>query len=324
MTRRRSGIGCRLSWLAIALFVVLVPVVAPMPTGGQQAPDARPETLPYLYDADGIYADGEITTLARDAELLQSTGIPTLVYARAVPAADADIAESQAFADQVRREWDVASESGADDGLVLLFSWVPQNPQASTAVFSYGEHTFDGSGLSPVSIQRTIDTSVRSLVEQERPFEALVYLMRETRYTGIYAPPPPDPVEGFAETMQSALRWAGPLVAVVALIALGALTASFWRVKPSHARVWAVVAIVLGVAAALWSLSVYAKSGTGVASALVIVAALAVATWTWSRLGFERHGGRKVRRRAVPSTHTLMRKRRQARVMLARESGVQR
>ena len=94
--------------------------------------------------------------------------------------------------------------------MVLLFSWVPQNPLASTTVFSYGDRTFDGSGLTPGAIQETIDTSVRSLVEQERPFEALVYLMRETRYNGIYAPPPPALVEGGAKATNGAVRLAKP------------------------------------------------------------------------------------------------------------------
>lgn len=313
-----------MSWLAIALFVVLVPIFAPMPTGSQPAPDARPETLPFIYDADGVFDTNEMGTLRRDAELLQSTGIPTLVYIRAVPAADAARNESQAFADQVRREWGVHSASGADDGLVLLVSWVTQNPLASTTVFSYGEHTFDGSGLSPESIQATIDTSVRSLVEQERPFEALVYLMRETRYAGIYAPPPPEPVEGLAATVHDAMRWVGPAMVMITLVVLGALTTTFWHVKPTQRRVWTIVITVLAGAAVLWSLAVYGQSRVGIASALVMVAALAIAAWTWSRRGFERHGSRPVRRRVVPSTDTLMRKRHQARTMLAREAGGQR
>jgi hypothetical protein len=265
-----------------------------------------------------------MATLRRDAELLQSTGIPTLVYVRAVPAANAARGESQAFADQVRREWGVESVEGADDGLVLLFSWVPQNPLASSTVFSYGDNTFAGSGLTPDEIQESIDTSVRSLVEQERPFEALIYLMRETRYTGIYVPPPPPPLGDTGKALHGSLDWAALAIATLTALALASLTRTFWRVKPAHRQVWSITGVVLAVAGVLWSISVYSESRTGVASSLVIVALLAFATWTWSRLEFERHGSRPVRRRAVPSTITLMRRRHQARAMLARKTGDQR
>lgn len=321
MTRLHLNLGCRISWLAIALFVVAVPFLAPMPTDSQSAPGPRPETLPFIHDADGVFTADQMGTLQRDAQLLQSTGIPTLVYVRAVTAAEAAHGESQQFAEQVRRDWQVESEPSADDGLVLLFSWVPQNPLASTTVFSSGEHTFDDTGLTPEAIQRTIDTSVRSLIEQDRPFEAVVYLMRETRYTGIYAPPPPTPLDGNVRALNTVLRWAGPALAVITAGVLVALTATFWRVKPGHRRVWTVVGLVLAGATILWSLAVIGQSRAGVASALAMIAALALAAWTWSRLGFERHGSRAVRRRAVPSTETLMRRRHQARIMLARGTG---
>ena len=73
--RLPSGILCRLSWLAIALFVIAVPILAPMPTGGQVAPDPRPDALPFIYDADGIFSPEQMSTLQRDAQLVQSTGL---------------------------------------------------------------------------------------------------------------------------------------------------------------------------------------------------------------------------------------------------------
>jgi hypothetical protein len=315
---------CRIGWVVLALFVLLVPILEPMPATGQPEPDPRPGETVYFHDAGGLFTAEEVSTLARDARLLQSSGIPTLVYVRTATASEAGHSESRAFADRVRDSWDIATSSGADDGLVLLFSWVPQNPLASTTVFSHGEHIFEGHGLTPEAIQATIDGSVRSLVEQERPFEAVVYLMRETRYNGIYSPPAPPAVEGFAKTLNRALPVLGPGVALGTIGALSAFTASFWRVKPDPRRVTIIVAASLAVVVALWSVSVYAQGRIGIVSAMVILVALGIAAWTWSRLGFERHGSRPVRRRDVPSTHTLMRKRRQARVMTGRATGVHR
>jgi hypothetical protein len=315
---------CRIGWVALALFVLLMPIFAPTPATGQPEPDPKPGDTVYFHDADGLFTAEEISTLARDARLLQSSGIPTLVYVRTASASEAGHSESRSFADRVRDSWDIETSAGADDGLVLLVSWVPQNPLASTTVFSHGEHTFEGHGLTPETIQGTIDASVRSLVEQDRPFEAVVYLMRETRYNGIYSPPAPPAVEGFARTLNSALPVLGPLMALGTMGVLAAFTTSFWGVKPDPRRVTNIIIVTLAIVVALWSVSVWAQSRIGIASALVVLVALGIAAWTWSRLGFERHGSRPVRRRAVPSTHTLMRKRRQARAMPGRATGVHR
>lgn len=315
---------CRIGWVAMALFVVLAPILTSTPATSQPEPDPKPGETVYFHDADGLFTAEQVSTLGRDARLLQSSGIPTLVYVRQTTPSEAGHSESRAFADSVREAWDVATAAGADDGLVLLLSWVPQNPLASTVVFSHGERTFAGHGLTTEAIEATIQTSVRSLVEQDRPFEAAVYLMRETRYNGIYSPPAPPAVEGFAKTLNTALPVLGPALTAGAILALAALTASFWRVKPVARRVTIVVAAGLALVVALWTISVIAQSRIGIVSALIILIALAMATWTWSRLGFERHGSRPVRRRAVPSTHTLMRKRHQAKRMYGRVRGVQR
>lgn len=312
---------CRWTPLAIALFVLLVPVLAPMPGASQTEPDPRPTETTYFYDENGLFPGDQRAVLERDAQLLQSTGIPTVVYVRVVTANEAENSDAQAFADEIRRSWDVESSPGADDGLVLLFSWVPQQPLASTTVQSYGAHTFDHSGLSADAIATTIATSVSSLVEQEHPYEAMVYLMRETRYTGIYAPPPPAPLEGAAKTLHAMLSWAGPTVAVGTGMLLIARTATYWRMRPAARHVATTIGIVIAGAVALWAMSVYGQSRVGVVSALAMLLELALAAWTWSRVAFRRHGERPVRRRAVPSTVTRMRKRHQARLMLAREMG---
>jgi uncharacterized membrane protein YgcG len=288
---------------------------------GQQATDPLPEQVPFFHDAANLFDDNQRATLERDARLIQSSGVPTLVYVRTVSTAEAQVERSQVFADQVRQDWAIESSAGADDGLVLLFSWVPDNPAASTAVFSYGANTFADSGLTPASIQQTIDTSVRSLIEQRKPFEAVVYFMRETRYDGIYAPPPPPPTEGGAKVVHDALRFVAPALVAATVLVLAWLTVRFWQVKPAEREVWWIVAATVLGTTVLWSMAVYAQSRPGVAASLLILGALAVAAWAWSRVGFASHGSAPVRRRSVPPTSRLMRKRHQARVMLVRSAG---
>jgi hypothetical protein len=316
VTRRSSGKA--VIFLVLALLMIR-PSALPA-TAYQQQPDPPPETTPQFYDADGLFDDDQLRVLRRDGRLVQRSGIPTLVYVRAVSPDAAGRGESLEFANQVRQDWQIESAPGADDGLVLLFSWVPQNPLATTTVTSYGEHTFVDKGLSAEAIQHTIDTSVRSLVEQERPFEALIYLMRETRYAGIYTPPQPQAVSGLAASLQDALRWVAPILLLVSGTILSTFTFIFRREKPSKRHAWSLISIVLSGATALWLISVQAQSRIGVASSLLILLILATAAGIWSRTVIRHQSGQTTRRRVVPSTVTLMRMRRQARVVTPHRS----
>jgi uncharacterized membrane protein YgcG len=307
---------------ALAALVVLLAFMAPPSLGAQDVPDPRPEDVPYFYDASGVFSEDEQGTLQRDAKLLQSSNIPTLVYVREVAAEQASRENSQAFADEVRRSWAIESSAGADDGLVLLFSWVPGNPKASTVVQSYGEATFARSGLTPESIQNTIDTSVRSLIEQKHPFETMVYLMRETRYTGIYVPPPPPALGDTAQTVHDVLDWLAPAVAGITALVFGVLSLRFWKTLPRSRQVWTIVGLSLSVALLLWIASVRTQSDAGVASALAIVAILAGAVWLWTHAPFTTHGSTTVRRRNVRGTPRRMLKQRQTRAMQLRAAKV--
>lgn len=307
--------------LTLLMLSMLAAAVAPGLVSGQEAPDARPDKLPFFYDAAGMFPEDQRNTLARDAQLLQSTEIPTLVYVREGSALHADKQQSQAFADRLRAEWGVESAEGADDGLVLLVSWVPGTPQASTAVFSYGAATFDDSGLTPDSIQQTIDTSVASLIDQGKPFETLVYLMRETRYTGIYSPPPPPPVEGVAKTIHDSLEWATPVAVVAVTLLLASRSLALWRTGPVSREMWTVAAGVLAFALVLWITAVYAQSRAGVIGTLLLVALLALTCWLWTHPPFTTRHATLARRRSVPPTRRLMRQRHQIRQMLARTTG---
>lgn len=311
----------RFSLRLIALLVSMLALAAPFAVAAQETPPPKPEDVPFFVNATDLFTEEQLQALRRDGELLQSTEIPTLVYVREVNAAEADPASAQSFANDLRHEWDIESSNGADDGLVLLVSWVAEDPQASTAVFSYGRATFEGSGLTPESIQETIDTSVASLIDQGHPFETLIYLMRETRYTGIYAPPPPPPIEGAARAVHDALMWFGPGLASAAAVILITLSMQFWRERPAPRQIWTIAGATIGASVLLWRVSVYAQSRVGVASALIVVALLALFTWLWTHKPFTSRHARPIRTRAVPPTRRILRKRHQARQMLLRGTG---
>lgn len=283
--------------------------------GAQTQPDPRPQTVPYFYDPSDVFPEDQEVTLARDAQLLQSMNIPTVVYVRTASAEEAEAEPSRAFADTVRREWDVETAPGADDGLLILLSYVPDSPEASTVVASWGESTFEGSGLTPEYVQSVLDRDVRTLLDMGFPFEAMVYGLRQIRYGGIYLPPPPAPLEGTAQALHNVLGWVGPALAMVAVAGFIILSI---RQRPARrmpqALVWKVAGLTGAIVFLLALLSVWGRSRIGIGSALLILIALAIYVWFWTHPSKPR--SRNTRRRSVPPTNRRLRKRRQAQRMM--------
>ena len=301
--------------LAVLMLYLLLPGV-PEVTAAQAEPDPPPKTLPYFYDPSDVFPEDQQVTLTRDARLMQRSGIPSVVYVRTASADEVGKKSSRAFADTVRREWNVESAPGADDGLVILLSFVPDNPAASTAVASWGTSTFDDSGLTPEYIQSVLDRDVSTLLDMEFPFEAMVYGLRQIRYGGIYFPPPPDPLEGDAKTLHDILQWVGPALAIGAVSAFVALSLRRHadRLKaPSF--IWKTAGLAGMLVVMLSVLSVIGRSRVGIGSALLILVALAVHAWLWSHP--PRPQAWHIERRTVPPTSQRLRKRRQTRRMLA-------
>lgn len=301
--------------LAVLMLYLLLPGV-PEIMAAQAQPDPPPETLPYFYDPSDVFPEDQQVTLTRDARLMQRSGIPSVVYVRTATAGEAGKESSRAFADTVRREWNVESSPDADDGLVILLSYVPDNPATSTAVASWGTSTFHDSGLTPEYIQSVLDRDVSTLLDMEFPFEAMVYGLRQIRYGGIYFPPPPDPLEGGAKTLHDVLRWIGPALTIGTVSALVAL--SLRRHADSHIPrmfLWKTVGLTGTLVVMLSVLSVIGRSRVGIGSALLILVALAIHAWLWSRPP-KRHS-RPIQSRIVPPTSQRLRKRRQTQTMLA-------
>ena len=286
---------------------------------GQAQPDPAPETLPYFYDPSDVFPEDQEGTLARDARLVWSSGIPTVVYVRTTSAEQAEREPSRAFADMVRRTWDVETAPGNDDGLVILLSYVPDNPVSSTVVASWGESTFEDSGLTPEYVQSVLAGDVRTLLDMEFPFEAMVYGLRQIRYGGIYFPPPPAPLEGTAETLHNVLFWVGPASAITATAGFIVLSARRQGVhQMPQSLVWKVVGFTSALILLLALLSVIGRSEIGIGSAVLILISLALHTWIWTHPSPPQ--SRYTRRASVPSTRQRIRKRRQARSMVTAEA----
>lgn len=296
----------RLRRLVQMLLAALSMLLWTLPLHAQPAPDPRPEAIPFYYDPAPVFDEGQRKTIARDAELVQSSQIPTLLYVRPATVDEAAPDAATAFATDVRETWRVESSDGADDGLVLLYSHVEGNPGASTIVASWGEATFEGSGLTPAYVENLLAKNPRTLLDDGHPFEAVVYALRELRYGGIYLPPPPAPVEGARSVAQAIANVAGPLM-VVATVAASVMISLRGQQRTFFRHPWRTGTAITGTLVALAMVSVYGQSPIGIASIAILVVVIAL------RIRASTRPADGTRCRSVPPTVRRMRRRVQLR-----------
>ena len=223
-------------------------------------------STPTLLVSEGLLSDGELGALQRDADLAQRSGVPILFV---IVGGDGTSAGSaQGYAEQLRTDYAVETSAGADDGIVMVVHWVANDPSLSTVVYSAGTHAFDTTGLSDATIQATIDEFVLPRLQDGQIFEAGIFLMRLTRATSLYVPPPARPITGAAATVQQAPRVVAPL------LALGVIAVAVWRRQPTTRERHAIIAGGLALALVLAALSVWTHSRIGIGSTFAIVAVL--------------------------------------------------
>lgn len=303
----------RLPGILVALVFCTAFAVTSGTSMAQSEPGPRPDDVPLYYDPENVFPENQRPVLVSDAERLTSTDIPILVYVRTATIDEAVEEQSQAFADSVRTGWDIATEPGADDGMVILLSWVPEQKDQSSIVISWGEHTFDESGLTPEYVNNVLNTTMRPFLESGLPFEAMFAGMREIRYGGIYFPPPVAPLTPTQDAVHQVVTIAGPLAAVATPVTFVYLSLrQGFGASASRRRMYKVILAVLALVALLAIMSVYGRSAIGVASALLILVSLAIQTWLWTHPSGRRQ---KTGVRAVPPTSRRARKRHQARAM---------
>jgi uncharacterized membrane protein YgcG len=309
----------RTRWLTLALLgaVLVAVMLTARATSGQEdlatqaAPPPRPEPVPELYNATELFTSDELSVLENDAFRLQSINIPTVVYVRIADSDDADAASTQQFADTVRNEWGIESAPGTNDGLVLLVTLDKQGKHGHSIAVSYGDATFQHSGLTPEYIEGVFHDQMMPLLEKGRYYEAMYTGIRKVRYGGIYFPPPVPPLERGQRAVHDGVSWVAPISVIAVSAMFIAMSLRLTMDAPERRPLVRKIGIAVGIwIVALAILSVYGQSAIGIASALLITISLAIEHWIWTRPRTEHRTG--VRKRAVPPGSRRVRKLRQA------------
>jgi uncharacterized membrane protein YgcG len=301
-----------------AVLVAVLLVMCSTPAIAQRephnAPAGRPDPVPTFYNATDLFSDKELSVLEQDAFRLTRINIPTVVYVQIADSEFADERSTQQFADTVRDKWDIASAPGADDGLVMLITLDKQGEHGHSLSLSYGEATFQHSGLTPEYIQDVFEHQMLPRLKDGRYYEALYTGMRRVRYGGIYLPPPVPPLEGSAQTVHTNLNWIAPISVIAVSAMFITLSLRMTMDAPRRRSLIRMIGAAVGIwIVAIAILSVYGRSSIGIASALLIALSLAIQLWIWTRPHTERRPG--VRGRAVPPASRHVRKLQQAKRM---------
>lgn len=229
---------------------------------------AAQSSFPTLISSSGLFSEGELATLQRDADLAQRSGVPIMFVV--VRGDGTSAGSAQSYAETYRADRGVETSAGADDGIVFLVHWVPDAPEKSVVVYSAGSHAFQTTGLNDESIQRYITGFVEPRLHDGMLFEANVFLMRLTRATSLYDPPPVRAITGVALGVQRAL------IAIAPLAALGTMALTWRTSRPAKRQRWKLIALSFAVVIAVAMFSVWTHSRIGIASVLVMLVSLAI------------------------------------------------
>lgn len=303
-------------WMGLqGIVMALVLCVGCLVTSGtalaQTDQRSRPDELPRYYDPENVFPENQRAVLVSDADRLAPTEIPILVYVRTASVDDAMEEQAQAFADTVRTEWNIATEPNADDGMVILLSWVPDQKDQSSIVISWGEHTFDENGLTPDYVSFVNRTTIQPFLDGGYPFEAMYGGMRKIRYGGIYFPPPVPPLTNTQHAIHQGINVLGPVAVIsVPIVFVSLSVKKRFGASASRREIHKVTMAVFLLVSFLFTFAILGRSEIGIASALLILVSLAIQVWLWTHPPRQRRSSREP---LVPMRSRRMTKRAQYR-----------
>ncbi|HYJ12374.1 MAG TPA: TPM domain-containing protein, partial [Thermomicrobiales bacterium] len=188
-------------------------------TGSEDAATLAPRFDPTqrLYDNANVLTEHQDGSFENDLERLSALGVEMVVYTRI--STDDEIA-SQAFADQIRSEWQVESADGADDGLVLVLTYDMSDLDNHSVVASWGENTFPVRQLTADRYEEILADEIRPELEDGNFDFGLMYGVRRVLNYADYSPPDPAQLTSLQVTI-------GNLAGLVSAITLQAVVIGY-------------------------------------------------------------------------------------------------
>ncbi len=238
---------------------------------------------PWLIRDDARMFNGEqLDRFQFDLRRLQRLGVDVMVYTRQ---SDASTRESERFAEELRDTWNVDSEPGADDGLLILLNVSEEFPRRSAFIVSAGRNFYPVGQLDEADFTNILEQEIQPNFGQERYDVALAYAVRRLLYAADYTPPNPPALTGIQSFAHEVGRIGGPVMlqaSLLGLVLVPVLMEHRLTTRPSRKSVQ-MYALIFATASGLIALfSVVGRSDLGILMA-VLVSALVLAVVAYSQ-----------------------------------------
>lgn len=270
------------------------PDQGPMP-GNVGQPQA-PLQSKRVYDMANLLDDREEGKVENDASRLNRFGIPTVIITMS-----SDITAEQAseFAADVRRQWNVESAAGADDGLVMLIVAGESARRSIFSVMSWGAQALPHMGVDLLISKQIQKEWLDPNLAEFDIYEGILFSLRRFIYLSIYETEPSPPLTDSQSTTRTILQWAAPLLTLAGLLSFLPKWINASRIWSDErkrtigfVRSWGVPVLTFDLAVA----SVWARSTIGIVCTLVLIGAMVV---TWARTDHAPNSSRTIGQRPI-------------------------
>ncbi|MDQ3044475.1 MAG: DUF2207 domain-containing protein [Chloroflexota bacterium] len=217
MRRRRSHGGVLA--LAGAIWLILV--------GAGNTPQdlARLETIAlefgvpepgrHVYSRPGLLSEEQEQLLQREAAVIERSGLKVIIYLRIY---EATYAETQRDAAELLEGWQIESEPGARDGVVIFANMRVSNPAYGWVALAGGAGAARERALTPDKLRESRRWMIPGIVRGDMP-AGIVEGLRQLAYEAQFGPTPRQDRASAQSSLANALR--GPLAILAAIVSLG-------------------------------------------------------------------------------------------------------
>lgn len=187
-----------------------------------------------LVDDAGVFTEEERAEIEAAIERVEAAGAPTVVYLHLLSTqTDRAVTDGQ----RLMAEWDVQSETGALDGVVMYFNLEPDDPNRGEFGIVAGQAHYD-EGALPQSRLDTIRDEMIDLLADDRMAEAIVLGLEMTEDYLQSGPPEPTAFQTLTEHVASGPVSIANALALAITGALGAIGWRTWRDRPQAGYVY--------------------------------------------------------------------------------------
>ncbi len=192
----------------------------------------QPVTGQHIYDEANVLTPDQISNLEQHARDVEAAGAPVVVY---LQAKSANYDDTEQDAKDLMDQWDVESEPGAKDGLVIFFNLKPSDLHHGQVALFAGQTHYDGGNLPERELQRIYGSVMRpdlSSGDLTGGIAAGLDAAATSLRNGPPPPPPPSRAERISRDVSNGPLTFVPLISLALSVALGWFAMRVFRTRP--------------------------------------------------------------------------------------------